>query len=305
MDQLTHRIHQFSSILKAKGPDTREFLQGQFSQDLAKLGAGEEVYGLWLDRKGKVVADSFVFCVSEEEFLIASYFCEEGRIYERLDAYLVMEEVEIERLTALSSAVSVFGAEGCAIVREVLSDELPEPGGFIFLNSVLFFWGRRGAVDCLEILVTNEKGEGVRSEILDKLEASGSVAISEEEMERVSIEGGVPQIGRGFGETDLPQEIGLEAIAVSFNKGCYLGQEVMARLHSMGKARKRLLIVGIGGANTDASVELPLDLVDESGKKQGELRAAVYSASGGIGLAIVNNRFTGSVLRAGDIEISW
>lgn len=305
MKQLAHRKHRFDSILRANGPDTREFLQGQFSQDLSMLRAGELAYGLWLDRKGKILADSFVLCQGDQAFMIASYFCPEETIFNRLDDYLIMEEVEIERATLGSCGLTVWGDEALSMVVSHLEVDLPEKGGFVSSGPVVAFWGQRGAEQCLEILGTGSNGENAVSEILEKVEAAGSRALSEWDLDRMAIEGVLPRIGRGFGDADLPQEIGLEKTAVSFNKGCYLGQEVMARLHSMGKARKRLQRVSIEGANTSNEVTLPLDLLDEDGKKQGVLRAAAYSKSGGNGLAIINLRFSGSVLQSEELRVEW
>jgi tRNA-modifying protein YgfZ len=96
---------------------------------------------------------------------------------------------------------------------------------------------------------------------------------------------GVPAIPAEFGPSDLPQEAELEHTAISFTKGCYLGQEVMARLHAMGQVRRRLVRVGGVGAVPVAGAEL-----QQNARRQGELRATAPTADGQawIGLALVN-----------------
>jgi folate-binding protein YgfZ len=116
--------------------------------------------------------------------------------------------------------------------------------------------------------------------------AAGLGELSEDALNRARLATGVPAIPAEFGPADLPQEAGLETVAISFNKGCYLGQEVMARLHSMGQVRRRLVRVSGTGAAPAAGAGL---LAGGDGKRIGEIRAAVDDGRGGwLGLAMVN-----------------
>jgi hypothetical protein len=103
-------------------------------------------------------------------------------------------------------------------------------------------------------------------------------------MERLRIEAGIPSVPRDLGPDDLPNEGGLEHDAISYTKGCYLGQEVMARLRTMGRVRRRLLRVA---GSAKAPEQLPAPLFAE-GKKIGELRSAARTATGFIGLAMIS-----------------
>jgi hypothetical protein len=104
-------------------------------------------------------------------------------------------------------------------------------------------------------------------------------------MERMRIAARIPAVPADVGPTDLPNEGGLEADAISYTKGCYLGQEVMARLKSMGQVRRRLLRVRGTGASLPA---LPAP-VFRGARQVGELRSAVSDeAAGWIGLAMVS-----------------
>lgn len=304
MSVLRYRDHAFRSILRANGPDARDFLQGQFSQDLSRLPAGGVVYGLWLDRKGKIVADSFVCCLDEETFLVASYYCEADTLLRRLDAYLIMEEVELSVVAEAGAGLCVCGLEGGESIAGMPEIELPELGSFLRNGDVLVFWGRRGSMRCLELLGTSEEAGSQLNELAAQLEAAGAGCLEEAALFRAAIEGSVATVGRGFGESDLPQELGLEGDAVSFNKGCYLGQEVMARLRSMGRARKRLAKVRIESSNTIKEDALPLALIDASGKKQGELRLAAFVGSEQMGLAVLSTRFEGSELQGEGVVVA-
>ncbi len=295
--------NEIQGKLEVSGPDAKEFLQGQFSNDLSSIEVGQVVYGLWLDRKGKIVADSFVLRRAEQRFTLLSYYCPAESIHDRLDAYLIMEEAELEPATESPSALCVLGDVGQDAVCESLGLALPEAGRFTEIDGAFAFWGRRGGASALEIVFL----DGAKSACIGKADAclSGlaSVELDASEISALAIESGVPLIGKGFGESDLPQELGLEVDAVSFRKGCYLGQEVMARLHAMGRVRKELMIVGIEDFNTSLETQLPLDLLDQEGKRQGQLRSVAYSKSGGVGLAVVSLGCSSEVLRAGTLEV--
>ncbi|MDQ8179913.1 hypothetical protein [Pelagicoccus sp. SDUM812005] len=299
--------YQAGAQLSVCGPDAQEFLQGQFSNDLSAMTVDQVVYGLWLNRKGKIVADSFVLRRGEDQFVLLSYFCGTAAIHERLDAYLIMEDAELEAASEGPRGISVWGEAAQARACAALGIELPSEGAFCEgQGPVVAFWGRRGAEPVLEILFLEGKG-GAEARIEDVdacLAELGAEALSEDELAALAIEGKTPQIGRGFGELDLPQELGLEVDAVSFRKGCYLGQEVMARLHAMGRVRKGLRIVGIEDPTTFSQAELPVDLLDDAGKRQGQLRSVAYSKFGGVGLAVVSSGFDGACLRAGEVEVS-
>jgi len=287
----------YSSILRAKGPDAREFLQGQFSQDLAGLAAGGVAYGLLLDRRGKIEADGFVVCAGDEEFWVASYFCQESLLFERLNAYLVMEEVELERLGAPDRSLALIGHGAREWAVSALEWDAQEDSACPQMRAgLLLAAGRRGAIESVDVLALEEAGLARFGRLRKKATDAGLAESSPSELDRLAIEAVLPLIGRGFGSADLPQDLGIVGEAVSFSKGCYLGQEVMARLKAIGRTRRRLAVVMIERSRPAGVFELPQELLDAEGKVQGSLRSVSYSDSGAIGLAVVNVRHQGSRL---------
>lgn len=286
-------------VLRAEGPDARTFLQGQFSNDLGKLASGEVAYGLWLDRKGKVEADSFALCEGDEGFLLASYYCEESAVRERLEAYLIMDEVELSGETGKWIGVSAWG-DAIEVAREALGVELPEEGAWSEAAGVVMFWGRRGEERVLEILIPAD--EEREKELRSVLEESGACGLDDADLLRFAIEGNVARIGKEFsGGLDLPQELDLEVVGISYRKGCYLGQEVMARIHAMGKVRKRLARVEVLG--TEGEFELPMDIFNAEGKKRGSLRCSLYSDDGCVGQAVLAIGCEGEELNVGGARL--
>jgi folate-binding protein YgfZ len=250
----------------ATGEDVANFLQGQFTNELRGLGVGGAVYGLWLNVKGKVLADSFVVCGGDQEFWIGSYFSPAGVILERLESYVIADDVVFEDQTTAWSGFTLFGAAPSAEVRAIVA-----AAGFIFR-------GRRGG-EAWEVVVPSGGVAALRAHI-------GTIAeISDDEVTRRRIAAAIPAVPVDIGPDNLPNEGGLESEAISYTKGCYLGQEVMARLKSMGQVRRRLLRVQ---ATSEENPALPAGLF--IGERQvGELRSFVRDESGGgLGLALLS-----------------
>ena len=224
----------------------------------------QAAYGLWLNQKGKVVADSFVLRDEGGAYFLGSYHSPAAVIRERLEAYIIADDVTITDETAQWRGVTL------------LTDEPPEtwrtelPGGFVFR-------GRRDVTAHWEWVAPAAQVESHLAQLGPALDATA--------MERRRILAGIPAVPPDLGPNDLPNEGGLERDAVSYTKGCYLGQEVMARLKAMGQVRRRLLRV----RGTGVVPALPAT-VFAGGREAGELRSAITLAEGYAGLAMVTLR---------------
>jgi folate-binding protein YgfZ len=215
-----------------------------------------------------VLADSFILRAGAADFWVGSYFAGAAAIRERLEAFIVADDVVIEDCTADWVGVTLMesGAE------RVANAALLAVGG-------VEFSGRRGVAPTREWVFPRARANDVRAGL------AGLREVEADEMEQRRIEARIPVVPRDIGPGDLPNEGGLDADAISYVKGCYLGQEVMARLKSMGQVRRRLLRVRGGGRKP----VLPAELF-QGERKVGELRTAVETDRGGnfIGLALVS-----------------
>ncbi|MBS0664218.1 MAG: folate-binding protein [Verrucomicrobia bacterium] len=249
-----------ATCLRVTGEDAATFLQGQYTNNLQVAPASDgAVYGLWLNQKGKIVADSFVRRVAEREFWVASYFSPASAIRERLEAYVVADDVVIEDVTNDWAGLAWFGKA---------PPSWPE-GAWTFA-------GRREAGGNIEVIYPVSAAAAMAPDL------AGATELGAEELERRRLSSGIPAVPRDLGRSDLPNEGGLERSAISYTKGCYLGQEVMARLKSMGQVRRQLVRVRGSGAMPAGHTALYQD-----GKKVGDVRSAVADGAGWIGLAMV------------------
>lgn len=262
--QIAVHLWRPAAWLRVAGPDALNFLQGQFTNDLGALAAEPAVYGLWLDQKGRVLGDSFVLRAGPEAFWVGSYFSAAAALRQRLEAYIIADDVTVEDETAAWAGISLLGAGA-----ESAAGELGLP---------LRFGGRRAAEPGVEVLFAAETLPAVEA----RLDALPWPRLSADVMERLRIRSGITAVPRDVGPADLPNEGGLETVAISYTKGCYLGQEVMARLKSMGRVRRRLRRVAGPGAPP-----VPPAPLFQGGKKMGELRSAAAEGGGFIGLAML------------------
>jgi folate-binding protein YgfZ len=254
---------QPAACLRVSGEDAFTFLQGQFTNELQQPAQDGAVYGLWLNQKGKVLADSFVRKISAQDWRVLSYFSSAAVIRERLEPYIVADDVVIEDLTADTVGLTLLGALSATAMG--LQADAWE------------FRGRRMPELHTEIIFP----ASAEFEVTPKL--AGGISLTAGQMALKRIAAAIPAVPADIGPADLPNEAGLESAAISYTKGCYLGQEVMARLKSMGQVRRRLVRVhGCGGPPA-----CPAALF-QSERKVGELRSVAREGVNWIGLAMVS-----------------
>jgi folate-binding protein YgfZ len=256
-----------------RGEDALVFLQGQFSQDLRSAEAGQQpaAYGLWLNHKGRVLADSFALVAGPAQVWLVSYFSAAAEIRAHLESHIIADDVTVEDCTASWRGLALGGAGA----RTWLGERRSVPGKFARVGVGFVFCGRRGAEENWEWLAPVTSPPPPADDA--PLEISAAM------LEQTRLAAGVPAVPADLGPGDLPHEGGLDTVAVSYTKGCYLGQEVMARLRT-GKIRRRLARVAGAGA---PPAPLPAPLF-QGAKKVGELRSAAADGAGGfLGLAML------------------
>ncbi|MDQ5978481.1 MAG: tRNA-modifying protein YgfZ [Verrucomicrobiota bacterium] len=251
-----------SAVLRIRGPDANSYLQGQFTQDVnAQNGRS---YGLWLDQKGRVLADGHVLRQADRDFLVVSFSLPAAQLLARLEAYLIADEVELADETGAWTGILLWGEE---------ASTRPLPAG------VLGFPSRRAGAGSVQWLMPANRLEAVVAE-LNKISAEARDPRTAE-LER--LRQGVPAVPADIGPRDLPNEGGLDDVAISYTKGCYLGQEVMARLKNLGQVRRRLHLVRGKGAPP-----APGTALHQGGNQVGELRSAVSDGEGFLAMAMLS-----------------
>lgn len=207
------------AIVSVRGGEARDWLQGQITNELEGLEPGESVYAFVLTLKGRILADVWAL-VREEDIWLDVPSARIDALIERLDRYIIMEDVELQ----LRPDLCIIAAQGPR------ADEVDRNG---WPADRLGVGGREWVVPEVEL----------QSELERLTEASrriGGGLISEGAWNHAHVVLGRPRFGADFGDWTYPQESGLKAVAVSFRKGCYIGQETVVMLESRGRAPKAL-----------------------------------------------------------------
>ncbi len=215
------------------GSEAAEFLQGQLTNDVEALEPGQGCYAALLDRKGKVRADMRVLRLGGAEFLIDTEPESGDVLLGHLGMYNVGRDAAVEADPSDRALLSLFGP----LTAKLLGGAPLAPE---HSHRELFVAGvgcRAVATDLgADLLVP---GAGVEA-VVGWLTGEGAQPVAEAAAEIARVEAGRPRVGREIGPQTMPEEAGINERAVSFTKGCYIGQETVARLHYKGKPNRRL-----------------------------------------------------------------
>ena len=220
-------------LLEVTGPDAVEYVHDQVTNDVAALAPGEGCYAALLDRKGHLQTDLVVLRTGPDQLLLA---CDvEGReaLGVHLGTYRVGRRVEFAKLDESHAVISVIGPATVPVIGAgPLGPENHHREASIGGSQV-----RVVATDLGGDLVC---ARGDLDQLRAALADAGAEPVDQDAAEIVRVEAGRPRFGREMTTATIPQEAGLNERAVSFTKGCYIGQETVARLHYKGKPNRHL-----------------------------------------------------------------
>ena len=254
------------AVLELEGAEAAEFLQGQVTNDVEALAAGEGCYAALLDHKGKLRTDMRVLRLAPDRLLVDAESVARAVLEHNFRTYSLGRAVQTRDLTGERTVLSLIGPGARARL-----DIAPPEREHAFVESE---HGLYVATDLGVDVIAQAQDAGAAREI--------APAVSEEAVECVRIESGRPRLGHDMGSSTIPQEAGLNERAVSFSKGCYVGQETVARLYYRGKPNRHLRGLRLTEPATHGD---PIALGDKEVGSVGS--ACVSPALGPIALALV------------------
>lgn len=227
------------------GKDRVTFLHGQITQDIKSLSYGQGAFAALVDGKGKIQSDLNVYILKDEILLDF----EQGytqTITQRLEHHLVSEEVEIVDPSEFYTMLSLQGPKSVEALNKVLPDadlpegvwdftEIPNDEGAIYICNRPRF-GCHG----FDLFIPTTINEGLKENLIVGVESLEGMEVHQTACEIARIQAGVPRMGADMTPVQLVQETGLTSSAISFRKGCYIGQEVISRIRTVGKVNKSL-----------------------------------------------------------------
>lgn len=300
-------------LVEVRGSDRVRFLQGQLTHDVAGLdpaGPRSGCHALVLTPQGRIVAELHVLA-RPDAFWLETDRAAVPALIARLEKYVIADDVEIEDC---SSAWARFGIEGPRAAEAVAgATGIPvalEPDAWTALSiagvegvAVAFGWSGGLA---LQLLVPAAARAAVAAALDAAVRRIGGGAAGAETLEVLRVEAGIPRFGAELGEQTLPAEVRLVEGTVSFTKGCYTGQEVVARMQSRGRVGH--LLVGLRLPLGSNPLPAPGTALRRAGASVGEITSVALSpAAGPIALGFVRAAHaepgTRLALPSGDVSV--
>jgi folate-binding protein YgfZ len=255
--------------LALTGPEAKSFLHGQVTNDVEGLSPGEGCYAAFLNPKGKMQGDLRILDTGDELWLDTEREALQP-LFTMIHRYKLGSDLELHKRTLQQGLLSLIGPQAREIAgaEDLAPTEHANAQAEIDGIPVLLV-----ATDAGVDLVTDAERT---QELADALRARGARDVAEGAAEALRVQRGRPRFGREMDESTIPQEAGINERAVSFTKGCYVGQETVARLHYRGKPNRHLRGLRLSGpAETGAELRLGDKVVGRVGTVAGERALAI------------------------------
>ena len=267
--------------LTVTGEDRVTWLQSIISNDILPLQSGDWLYSSFMTHKGKILSCFRVYRL--EDHLLVEDVGEAGAVtYETFRKFLLYgTKAKMKNCADTWGIILVSGPKAQDLMQQSLGVDVTsmQPGTFLThdLNgqsAVLAATQETGEHD-VEILIPNETMDQAWSQLWEAGQAVGLRAIGTEARESLRIEAGIPKLGPDLNDRIVPSEANLEGKAFSLSKGCYPGQEVVARMDTYGTVKRRL--VGLVLDSPEAPVPSPDAKVFSEDREVGWVSSAIHS----------------------------
>jgi folate-binding protein YgfZ len=232
------------------GSERASYLQGLLTNDIVALKSGHGCYAAYLTAQGRMIADLDVYELGDV-LLLAMGGGVKDDVMAKLDQFIFSEDVQLGDVSGTFAQIAIVGPEAPAVVASIVRDLSRDAlRGMTEHGNARAEWAG-GAAIVTAIADTGEPGfdlyvERPQSTALKvALAAAGAIELDEATAEAVRIEAGVPLFGRDMDQETIPLEAGIESRAISFSKGCYVGQEVIIRVLHRGHGRVARKLVGL------------------------------------------------------------
>jgi folate-binding protein YgfZ len=241
-----------------RGSERATWLNGLVTCEVAKLQPGEGAFGLLLSKQGKIQSD-FYLVVGADRLLLALAPGTRELALTELGRMLVMEDAEVEAVDPELACVCLYGPDAVPLSL-ALADALHGHASKL----------QRADLQAAVLLFP----ETERASLVSQVQAASAHFATDEEWLRLRVEHGIGLFGADYGVSDNPHEAGLDRLAISWSKGCYLGQEVVFMQDARGKLKRRLSQIRIDGP----AVALGTKVLAQGGAEVGEVTSLAATA---------------------------
>jgi tRNA-modifying protein YgfZ len=250
------------TIIDVTGADRTQFLQSFTTNDIKKLSPGRGCEAFITSTQGKTLGHVLIICEAEK-YVFDTAPGQAAALISHFDRYIITEDVIFSDRTAQLCDILVAGSEAMALLDSVTGANPPKE---LYASVPVDVAGRRAFLICAEYAGPTsfflQTSIDDATAIQTALSAAGAVPCEVPAVDSARLEAGVPLFGLDITPDNLPQEVARDDRAISFTKGCYLGQETVARIDAVGHVNRLLVGLKFSGEEMPAS-GLPLLAADQ------------------------------------------
>jgi folate-binding protein YgfZ len=234
---MKHFINAHAIIMRVTGKDSRRYLNARLSNDIKILNIGDICYAAALSPQGKTEGYFSILCQSNEEFLVCCDGGDREEVIKAFKRYLVADRVVVDEIGITHALVSIFSNQEISALT----------------NGLIFFQSKRSKANTYDVIVPLDQLESIRQ----RLTAAGSQELPESEFRLQALKACIPSFPAELGQDIIFSASGLD-YAVSFKKGCYVGQEVIEKIDAYGRVPYLLKVAALKG-KIDKITEVKVD----------------------------------------------
>ncbi len=279
----------YRSKLRLSGADALTFLNGQVTNDVAGLEVGQGVYAVATDAKGRCLGDPYIYRFPDSLMVDLEPTATEQTVAS-WQRHIIADDVTLSDISDEMNTLSLVGPRALEVIRAVAEGGVEEMAPLTFAGvgiagqQVVVARSDFAGMEAYDLFLWTQALIPVWNRLLSAPEEVRPTPFGDAALTTLMVEAGAVRYGRDLTERNLPQEAGIERRAVSYSKGCYLGQEVICRIHSQGHVNRTLtgLVVAEGEEGHPAGG----DKLIHEGKEAGWITQVVDSPTLGRPLAL-------------------
>lgn len=271
--------------IEIKGKNRIQFLHGLVSNDVKNLKPGAGVFASFLNLTGRILADCFIYAFAES-FLIDLASSNREKIYKSLDKFSPAGDFVLNDLTESTALLTLQGPLSAKILSDLGAsataglEDLQHADVEIAGRKATALKNSRTGEEGFDLLINNEDAQPVFAALLD----AGAAPVGLDALDLLRLEAGIPEYGSDMDENIILLEAGLER-AVSYTKGCFLGQETIAKIHHRGHDQTAKRLSGLV-VRSDAAPAAGSKIYNKDGKEIGRVTSAAVSPAFGRPIAL-------------------
>jgi tRNA-modifying protein YgfZ len=289
----------FRAIFSLSGPDAQRYVNALLTSNVRDLKPGRGAVGLLLTPQGHILAEVETLLLPDS-ILVVSHAMVRERTFATLEKFIIMDDVTVEDVTPSTGTLDLVGPRVAAVISELCDIDIAELPLLAHVEVTLSsipcrlvhheFAGNSSAM----LITSREQLPTLWRKLEAYVRADGGSAIGMDALNSIRLESGTPWFGHDYDDKNIPHEAGLEHSHISYDKGCYTGQEIVERVRSRGHANRRLTELEFVAPETPPAGTKLLVLGSAAGTEVGHVTSAAFSPMLGqpIGLGYVRREFS-------------